>query len=121
MPGRNGGQLRRGGPNGGAGGRRPDRIRRMMQRDLEEVAPRLKHIAKGVSVRFVENGATEIFSPTPGEQTRAIELMHKIGMGETVPVSDVKARLRAQFRVLRDILPPEHAERVCRALIEVWR
>lgn len=121
MPGRNGGTLRNGGTNRGGTGRRPDRIKRMAQRDLAATLPHLKHFANGVAVEYVEDGKLVLISPTVGERIRAVEVMHKIGMGEQVAVSDVRARLKAQLRVIRDMMPPEQADQVCAALGEVWR
>lgn len=120
VPQAHGGALQRGGTKGKSG-RRPDRIKRMMQRDLESTAGHLKHFANGVAVEYVEDGKLVLISPTVGERIRAVEVMHKIGMGEQVPVSDVRARLKAQLRVIRDMLPAEQADAVCAALGEVWR
>ena len=119
MPGRNGGRLLRGGNH--SPGRLPDRIKRVAQKALLPRVRLLGHLADGVAVEFVEGGATQLISPTPGERIRAIEALHKIGMGSAVNVANLRDRLRAQIRVIRETLPSEQADALLAALHEVWR
>ena len=101
VPQSHGGALRSGGsPGNRGGGRRMDRVKRMLQRDLLEVAPHLKHWANGVAVEYVEDGKLQLISPTVGERIRAVEVMDKIGNGERVAVSDVRRRMKAQLRAI---------------------
>lgn len=125
IPQPHGGRLRNGGTNRGGSGRRPDRIKKLAGKLLEPRMALLAHFADGVAVQQTEDatGAKkfELISPTPKERIAALALLQKIHDGEKVAVSDVKHRLREQFRVLRDILPPEYAETACKALIGVWK
>jgi hypothetical protein len=101
-----GGQLRVGNPgNRGGHGRRPDRIKKLAQQLLEPRLRLLAHFADGVVVSQVEddagNAKHKLHSPTPAERTKALEVLHKIGMGDTVSVSDVRDRLKRQVALIR--------------------
>jgi hypothetical protein len=120
MPGKNGGMLRRGGPNGGAGGRRPDRIKRLAQRALEPRVRLLAHIADGVSVARVDD-ALVWQEVSPKEKIAAIETLRKIATGEQVPVHEVRARLSAQLKLIRQTVDADTLERLLPALAEVWK
>ena len=71
MPGRNGGTLRRGGSNGGAGGRPLSAIRLLVRDSFAQLIPRLIEIAQS------EDASTS-------DQLRAIDLLGKYGLGTTV-------------------------------------
>lgn len=119
-----GGALLSGGAHGrgakGRSGRRPQKIRKASLALFAKNLPVLGHIAAGVTTEFVENGAQVLVTPRPAERVSAMKLLADIGMGEKVSVGEVKARLREQFRVLREILPPDKADLACKALIDVW-
>lgn len=118
MPGRHGGTLRRGGTNKNAG-RRPDRIRKLAQQLLEPRIRLLAHFADGVAVQQ-HDGEFKVISPTPAERTRAIEALHKIGMGEQVAVSEVRARMRAQIARVMERETWTRDELLA-ALGEIWK
>ena len=120
VPQSHGGALRSGGsPGNRGGGRRMDRVKRMLQRDLLEVAPHLKHWANGVAVEYVEDGKLQLISPTVGERIRAVEVMDKIGNGERVAVSDVRRRMKAQLRAIHTRETWDRDELLA-VLDEVW-
>ena len=100
-----GGALRRSGYKNPNAGRRPDRIKKLAQQLLEPRLRLLAHFADGVVVSQVEddagNAKHKLHSPTPAERTKAIEVLHKIGMGDTVSVSDVRTRLKQQVALIR--------------------
>lgn len=123
MPGRNGGLLLRGNVgNRGGTGRRPDRIKRLAQKALLPRVQLLAHLADGVAVHFDDESGTKLISPTPGERIRALEMLHKIGMGETVSTADVRDRLKTQVRLIRaSALDEASKELVLSLLGEVWR
>ena len=104
VPQPHGGALKRGGTHERTG-RRPDRIKKLAQKLLEPRLRLLAHFADGVVVSQVEddNGTPrhKLHSPTPAERTKAIEVLHKIGMGDTVSVSDVRDRLKRQVALIR--------------------
>ena len=104
IPQPHGGALKRGGPNRGAG-RRPDRVKKLALQLLEPRLQLLAHFADGVVVSQVEdvNGTAKhvLHSPSPAERIKALEVLHKIGTGATVSVSDVRERLRRQVQMIR--------------------
>lgn len=109
--------------NRGGHGRRPDRIKKLAQQLLEPRLRLLAHFADGVVVSQVEDDAGKakhkLHSPTPAERTKAIEVLHKIGMGDTVSVSDVRDRLKRQVAVIRGQSTWTQDE-LLEALTEVW-
>lgn len=117
-----GGALRRGGPNKGGPGRRPDRIKKLAQKALLPRVQLLAHLADGVAIHFDDESGTKLISPTPGERIRALEMLHKIGMGETVSTADVRDRLKQQVRLIRtSALDDASKELVLSLLGEVWK
>jgi hypothetical protein len=101
-----GGQLRVGNPgNKGGHGRRPDRIKKLALQLLEPRLRLLAHFADGVAVSQVEGEGGKakhvLHSPSPAERIKAIEVLHKIGTGATVSVSDVRERLKRQVSLIR--------------------
>jgi len=61
----------------------------------------------------------------PGDQVRAMEVLGRIGMGTSVSIDDVKARLIAQVGEMREWakeqgLTHEQAESLLRRLDPVW-
>jgi len=67
MPGKNGGKLRRGGPNGGAGGRPPSEIREKLRGGAYKRIKELERIADSAD--------------SEADRLRAIDLMLKYGVG----------------------------------------
>lgn len=120
MPGKHGGTLKRGGvhPNSG---RRPAAIRKKALRMLANRMQLIGSLADGVAVEFTDEGATKLVSPKPSERLMALKLLAELGLGDQVPVSDVKDRLRKQLAVIRETLPPEQAAELILALDEVWK
>ena len=110
--------------NRGGHGRRPDRIKKLAQKLLEPRLRLLAHFADGVVVSQVEddagNAKHKLHSPTPAERTKAIEVLHKIGMGDTVSVSDVRDRLKRQVALIRS-QETWTADELLVALGPVWK
>ena len=119
-----GGQLRVGNPGNKGGGRRPDRIKKLAQKALLPRLRLLAHFADGVAVSQVEddagNARHKLHSPTPAERIKAIEVLHKIGMGDTVSVSDVRDRLKRQVALIRS-QEAWTADELLQALGPVWK
>lgn len=120
-----GGQLRVGNPgNKGGHGRRPDRIKKLAQKALLPRLRLLAHFADGVAVSQVEddagNARHKLHSPTPAERIKALEVLHKIGMGDTVSVSDVRDRLKRQVALIRS-QETWTADELLQALGPVWK
>lgn len=89
------GQLRVGGNWGNKGGGTfTDQIRAQAQADLLPRIGILSQIADGELV--VEAG-----EPTATERVRAIEVLQRIGMGDTISVSEIRNRLLTQMQVIR--------------------
>jgi len=84
----------------------------------------LAHFADGVVVSQVEdedgNARHKLHSPTPAERTKALEVLHKIGMGETVSVSDVRERLKRQVSLIRGQAQWD-TEELLATLAGVWK
>jgi hypothetical protein len=122
VPQPHGGALQRGGSKGS--GRRPDRIKKLAQKLLEPRLRLLAHFADGVVVSQVEdddgNARHKLHSPTPAERTKALEVLHKIGMGETVSVSDVRERLKRQVSLIRGQAQWD-TEELLATLAGVWK
>lgn len=123
VPQSHGGALKRGGSHERTG-RRPDRIKKLAQKLLEPRLRLLAHFADGVVVSQVEddagNAKHKLHSPTPAERTKAIEVLHKIGMGDTVSVSDVRDRLKRQVALIRS-QETWTADELLQALGPVWK
>ncbi len=126
VPQPHGGALASGGKVGNRGGhgRRPDRIKKLAQKLLEPRLRLLAHFADGVVVSQVEdedgNARHKLHSPTPAERTKALEVLHKIGMGETVSVSDVRERLKRQVSLIRGQAQWD-TEELLATLAGVWK
>jgi hypothetical protein len=128
QPGLNGGTLRRGNPgNKGGPGRTPDRIRAIARKALRKNVHLLGHFAAGVAVseRYFEGADGKrkltLESCSPAERMKAIELLDKIATGEKVPVHEVRARLSAQLKLIRQTVDADTLERLLPALAEVWK
>lgn len=119
MPGRNGGALRRGGPNGGAGGRKPSQIRKQALKMLGNRLHVVGAIADGVAVHFEDGGQLKLISPRPGERLQALKLLAELGLGEQVSVSEVRERMRRQLELIRSQAAWDTEELVA-ALAAVW-
>jgi len=119
-----GGALRRSGYKNPNAGRRPDRIKKLAQKLLEPRIHLLAHFADGVAVSQVEDKAGNarhvLHSPTPAERTKALEVLHKIGGGHPVSVSDVRDRLQQQVALIRS-QPTWDSDALLAALTTVWR
>jgi len=85
MPGKNGGKLRRGGPNGGAGGRPPSEIREKLRGGAYKRIKELERIADSAE--------------SEADRLRAIDLMLKYGVG-----SITTGTLDVTHRTIDDVL-----------------
>lgn len=134
MPGLNGGTLRRGGTNKGGPGRTPDRIRKIARQELSKRVRLLGFFADGLAVSIIETSDETdpsgkktkqkhvLHSPQVTDRIRALEALHKIGMGETVSVSEVRERLKATMRCVHAAdLPPEVKTDLIDQIVEVWK
>lgn len=121
VPQPHGGALRNGGTNRGGYGRTPDRIRKAAQKALRGRLHLLGHFADGVAVAMGEDGTHGWQEVKPGERIRALEVLHKIGSGEQCSVHEVRARLTAQLKVMRQELDAATFTRLAAALEDVWR
>lgn len=115
-----GGALRRSGFKNPNAGRRPALIRKKALRALATRMPILEHIADGNAVQWQEDGSQKLVSVKDSDRLTALALLAKLGMGEQVPVADVKARMRAQLAVIRSQATWSSDELMAR-LAEVWR
>jgi hypothetical protein len=105
MPGRNGGQLRRGGPNGGAGGRPPKAIKAIAKKELRKRIPLLGHFADGVAVSLMlVDGEQKLVTHAVDVSDRiaAIRELGKLADDGKVDVHEVKRRMAAQVAVIRE-------------------
>lgn len=87
MPGKHGGWLRRGGSNGGAGGRPPSAIRATMREALADRIPILEAIADDPKASVAD-------------RMKAVDLLGKYGLGTTVTETDTEGH--DAIRVLRE-------------------
>ena len=86
MPGKHGGKLRRGGSNGGAGGRPPSAVREKLRGAAWKRIKELERIADA--------------SEHDGDRLRALDLMFKYGLGTTVTETDTEGH--DVIRVIRE-------------------
>lgn len=114
-----GGSLRRGGPSSGSG-RKPNAIRKKALRMLGNRMHLIGALADGVAVEFTDEGGTKLVSPKPSERLQAIKLLAELGMGDQVPVGDIRDRLRRQLAVIREQETWTQADLIA-ALEAVWR
>jgi len=114
-----GGYLVRGGRNANAG-RRPSAIRKKALRMLASRLPLVGHIADGVAIALDDDGGHKLVSPRANERLQAIKLLADLGMGETVSVSELRHRLRAQLELIRSQETWSQAELIT-ALGAVWQ
>lgn len=80
-----------------------------------EKCPNCGHVAASQSDEEIK-----LVTPSPSDRLRALDIMAKYGMGETVGADDVRERLRQQLDVIRTTLPAEHANALLARLSEVW-
>ena len=83
------GKLRRGGPNGGAGGRPPDVIRAALRDAFWKHRKQLEEFAQ---------------SDDPSTAIKAMELMAKYGMGTTFTPTDDKGKTLNSINVTHQIV-----------------
>ena len=145
VPQPHGGALNAGGIPGNRGGigSPPSEVRRMARAIFAERMPVLEQIAEGrVVVPLTERCRSCGYEPTPSdeqareqaieravrpsEQVRAMEVLGRIGMGPAVSIDDVKARMIAQVRVLREWAKDEgvttaQVEALLNRFDAVWR
>lgn len=137
VPQPHGGAIRQGGnPGNRGGGRPPSAVRRMARRLYAERLPVLAAIGDGaVQVPLLETcpkcghepneaetRAALDRAPTPRDQVAAIKALGEVGLGKPVTLEDVRARLRLQNAILREMVPPEVQEALFTRLTrEVWR
>ena len=120
-PGKNGGALLVGGkPGNRGGGRKPAAIRKKALRMLASRMHVIGSLADGVAVHFDDEGGTKLVSPKPGERLQALKLLAELGMGDQVPVSDIRDRLRRQLAVIREQETWTQADLIA-ALEGVWK
>ena len=120
IPQRHGGALLPGGKPGNPGGRRPGLIRKRALKALHTRMPLLEQIADGTAVQWQPNGSQQLVSVKESDRIAALKLLATLGMGESVPVADVKARMRAQVALIRT-RETWTAEDLLAQLGEVWR
>jgi hypothetical protein len=145
VPQPHGGALHAGGVPGNRGGvgRPPSEVRRMAREMFAARLPVLDQIAEGRVVLPIQERCPSCgYEPTsddqemherhieravrPGEQVRAMEALARVGMSGHVSIDDLKARLIAQVRVMREWadaegVTNEQMERLRCALDSVWR
>ena len=116
VPQPNGGALLAGGIVGhrGAGGRPPDAFRALARQLLEDrsLLGRLADMAEG-----------KVRRATIRDQRGAIDTLLRVGvpMLREISTEEVRAKLGATVKILRDELPPETASAVLARLAAVWR
>ena len=121
-PGANGrGKLKVGGNWGNKGGTAPiaHRIKQLAQLALLPRVRILGEIADGASFRLEGDERLTLSPPTATERVRALEALHKIGMGDTVTISDLRQRLESQLQMIRSRTEWDTDELV-EALRVVW-
>lgn len=112
--------MRIGNPGNKGGGRKPAAIRKKALRMLATRMDLIGHLADGVAVHFDDEGGTKLVSPKPAERLQALKLLAELGMGDQVPVGDIRDRLRRQLAVIREQETWTQADLIA-ALQEVWK
>lgn len=108
MPGTRGGTLRRGNPgNKGGRGRAPSEIRAACREKFDKLLPKLDRIARAKTSK-------------DSDKVRAIDVLGKYGMDQSVSLVDVKACLRQTTEEIREFLPPDQAEVLLGRIRPIW-
>jgi len=69
----------------------------------------------------IETAARDPESRAFGHVLKLVAAYDEDGPNPRVAVSEVQHYLRAQFRVVRDLLPATQADQLCAALADVWQ
>lgn len=96
-----------GGTKGNKGGRRPSELRQIAREQLDKRLPLLSTFARSRK-------------ESTRDRIKAIEVLAKIGLEESIAVADVRRALDATGELIRDRLPHDIADQLIDDIRAIW-